>query len=196
MKRLLVNAMLFNVGWLACVLSSRFGAPLAALAVVLPIAVVHLLWTMEASRRRAEILSIVVVATSGVAVDAANLALDVLRFQDSNQITATYLLWMSAFWINFAMLLNVALRWLARMPIVAAVLGAISAPGTYAGGAALGALALGESATRALTAIAIEWLIVLPALSLIARRLNPPVAAPPRGATMPADSAPAGRSGP
>jgi len=191
--RIVINASAFNAGWLACVLASRWGAPLAAIPVVTLVLGLHVVLTPRA-QRAAELRSLGAVAAVGTVVDTGMLAAGVLRFEGS---AATFVLWIAAFWVNFAALLNVSLRWLRRRWLLAAVLGAVGAPGTYLAGEQLGALALHESRVIGLGVIAVEWAVLLPLVSLIgwrltgARREEP--ARTSREATPPGSGEPAGR---
>ena len=64
-----------------------------------------------------------------------------------------------------------SLEWLLpRLPL-AAVLGALAGPLSYSGGARLGALHL--DGTRSLVTIGLCWAVAMPALALLARRLEP-----------------------
>lgn len=189
MRRIIINAAAFNVGWLGCVLASRWGEPLAALPVVGVIVLVHLSWTVRQAWGR-QLASMTCVTALGVGVDTVMLRLGVLGFRGSLPV---YVLWMAAFWANFATLPSVSLRWLAPRWWLAALLGAVSAPGTYLAGARLGALSLGEPVWRSMVVIAAEWAVLLPIIMAIATRLSRADGAPGRasGTTGPDGIAPA-----
>lgn len=195
LHRILINAALFNVGWFGCVLSSRWGEPLVAVPIVGGILAVHLAVVTPRHTRASEALAIAGVAAIGTLFDTLNFLFGILGFAWS---AGVFVPWIACFWINFACTLNTSLRWLARMPIVAGVLAVISAPGTYFFGAKLGALTLHETAWIALAVLAIQWAVMLPAMSLLARRItrrSGPGAAPGthRGSSAVAASGPAGR---
>jgi len=177
--RFVVSGLLFNVGWFACILASRFDVPLAAWGVVGAIAALHLVLT-GARFRRSEALSAVVITALGAGLDTAMLAAGVLRFDGSSEPSVTFVLWIGAFWLNFALLLGVALRWLRGRWWLSVILGAVSAPGTYYAGELLGALeigqVMGDTKRNAMIAIGVEWAIALPVVvaisALCERRLS------------------------
>lgn len=169
LHRIILNAAAFNVGWFACVLSSRWGEPLAAIPIVGAIVAINLFLITPREKRASETIAIASVAAIGTLVDTLNLAFGVLGFAWS---TAVFVPWIACFWLNFACTLNTSLRWLARMPLIAGALGVISAPGTYFFGAKLGALTLHETPWIALAVLAVQWFVMLPAMSLLARRVR------------------------
>lgn len=175
--RFVLSGLLFNAGWLACILASRFGAPLAAWGAVAPILAVHLVMT-GARFRRNEVLSAAVITALGAALDTAMLAAGVLRFEGSSEPTATFVLWIAAFWLNFALLLGVSLRWLRGRWWLSVVLGAVSAPGTYYAGELLGALELGEVRRDAMIAIGVEWAVALPVVVAVSAWLEQRLSSP------------------
>ena len=183
--RIAVNALGFNLGWFGCVLASRWDAPLAAIPVVALVVAVHLTLVARDDRMR-EARAVALIAAIGTVVDSAMLGAGVLAFGGSHALSITFVLWIGAFWVNFACTLGVALRWLRGRPILAAVLGGISAPGTYYAGELLGALTLHDDALVWSLALGIEWAIMLPLISALQARLTRPAAAPgpnPRGNT-------------
>lgn len=81
--------------------------------------------------------------------------------------------WLLSLWPVFAsaMRRGNSLEWLLpRLPL-AAVLGALAGPLSYSGGARLGALHL--DGTHSLVTIGLCWAFAMPALALLARRLEP-----------------------
>jgi len=166
--RIVANASAFNIGWLACILASRWGAPLAAVPAVGIVLLVQLLM-LPRRRRSGAARAILTVTALGTIVDTAMLSAGILRFQDSTLPSLTFVLWIGSFWVNFAALPNVSLVWLRGRPLLAAALGAVSAPGTYLLGERLGALELHASKPLALGVIALEWALLLPVIMWLAR---------------------------
>lgn len=80
-------------------------------------------------------------------------------------------LWMLALWPLFATTLPVSLRALQSRPLIAALVGALFAPLAYSAGRAAGAIALPDT-PRSLAVLAAAWMVVLPALLEICRRLE------------------------
>jgi hypothetical protein len=86
-------------------------------------------------------------------------------------------LWILALWTAFALTFNHSLRWLAKRPAAAALLGAVGGPLAYLSASRLaGAVQLSQPAWRGITALAVGWSV---ALALLAWRAVPAAAAGP-----------------
>ena len=94
--------------------------------------------------------------------DTFLLSTGVFRFAGTNTVTLVFVLWMLALWANLASTLDGCLRWLARWPWLAAVLGAIGGPATYWAGAELGAIEFHENTWLSVIVLAVEWGILMP----------------------------------
>lgn len=183
MKRILANAALFQAGWLAGVLGAANGLwwlGLASLAVVAPLQI-----RLHADARTAIGVGLVV-GVVGAGADIALWGFGVLRLSADAGPAWLFAPWVLGLWINFALTLRVAFRWLEGRPVVCALLGALGGPVTYGAGAKLGAVTLGDSAVASLLIIAGEWALALPlgvwAASRLARRAHadpPPEPNPP-----------------
>jgi len=88
------------------------------------------------------------------------------------QATTLPPLWLLSLWPVFAsaMRRGHSLEWLQSRPLLAAVIGAVVGPLSYAGGGRLGALEL--DGLRSLVTIGACWAFAMPALALLARRLE------------------------
>ncbi|MEM7198819.1 MAG: DUF2878 domain-containing protein [Planctomycetota bacterium] len=171
MIRVLLNVGGFYVGWFGCVLGAAHGRPLTGAATMIAVIALHFALVRD---RRTEAVQLAVITGAGTIIDSGMLLGGAWRFGGASDLTPTYLLWIAALWANFAVALSGSLRWLARWPLLAVVLGAISAPATYYGGAKLGALSLHPEPWRSLLALAIVWAIVLPMAAVwIVRRAAP-----------------------
>jgi hypothetical protein len=72
--------------------------------------------------------------------------------------------WIIVMWVNFALTLNVALRWLHGRYGLAAVLGFVGGPLAYLAGLKLNAAALAAPAPTAYTLIGCTWAVAVPFL--------------------------------
>jgi len=79
--------------------------------------------------------------------------------------------WLVALWGEFAMTLNVTLRWLKRRPLLSAALGAIFGPLSFLGGVRLGAARFASEAA-ALLSLAIEWAVLMPLVMSLSNRFD------------------------
>jgi len=163
MRERVANAVLFQLGWLACVLGGNSLWLLLALAAL----VIHLRWI---SSWAAEGRLILCVAIVGTAVDSVLRYLDVFRFADASPLIP---LWLMLLWALLATTLRHCLAWSARPWWLASGLGAIGgALSYYAGGRLAGVqFPYGEAAT--LVVIGLLWAGLFPLLHLMARRLAP-----------------------
>jgi len=171
MWRIIACGLLFNIGWFGCVLASRFDMPLAALPLVVTIVAAQFSWTSPLSWR-VTALFVACVTIVGASVDTLMLSTGVLAFEGRSAPSVEFVLWIAAFWANFAAVPNVALRWLRGRAWLAGVLGAVSAPGTYLAGAKLGALSIGEPTWRSMLLIGVEWAVLLPLIVVLGSSLE------------------------
>lgn len=162
------NLLWTQLAWFAAVLGAAQGLPtwgaLPAMAV--------LAWHLQlAPRPRTEAALMLLAAGLGSVCDALVLQQGALAYASGQWSAAMPPAWMTALWAVFATSLNVTLRWLHGRPLLAALIGAVAGPLAFLSGARLGAAELLEPG-RALALLALEWAIVLPTLSLWARRLD------------------------
>lgn len=164
--RVLVNIAGFYAAWFACILGAGRGnmwiGPVVVACVVTPQALAH-----PAPRREAA--TIAAVAGSGAVIDIILYSAGLITFEAGAILFA---LWIGSLWMNFAATLSTSLAWLARYPIVAGALGAVSGPGTYALGVALGAIGFHEERWRSVAALAAVWAVALPAALAVMRRMH------------------------
>ena len=163
MRERIANAVLFQLGWLACVLGGNSLWLLLALAAL----VIHLRWISSWAAEGRLILCIVIV---GTAVDSVLRYLDVFRFADASPLIP---LWLMLLWALLATTLRHCLAWSARPWWLASALGAVGGALSYYGGGRLAGVQFpyGEAAT--LIVIGLLWAGLFPLLHLMARRLAP-----------------------
>ena len=165
---LVTNAVLFQLGWFACVLGAARQASWIGLAAVAAIVA----WHVANARERGRELRLLLLATAvGALFETLLVQAGWLRFDSGVWISGVAPFWMIALWANFATTLNVSLRSLRDRRVLTALLGAIGAPLAYFSGSRLGALELTELAP-ALTAVGAGWLLLSPLLFSAARRLD------------------------
>ena len=162
-----VNFVLFQLGWFACVLGAANDHPWLGPAAVVAILVIHFL--VVSRHRRAEGKLVAVAALFGFALDSAFEATDVLRYEGS---VVEWLCppWIVALWLLFATTFDHSLRWLAGRPWLAAAFGAIGGPLSYGAGARLGALSFGDPTWRTVVITSIAWGALMPAAFAVAQR--------------------------
>jgi len=166
--RILVNAVAFQAGWFACVLSAARGWPWAGAGVAVAIVGLHLL---RAARPLEELKLVGIALSIGVVWDSALASLGSLRFTSGVLVDGIAPPWILAMWALFATTLNVSLAWLKCRAVVAAILGAVAGPLSYWAGARLGAVEI-LARVPALLALAIGWAVITPLLAAAARRFD------------------------
>lgn len=168
MTLVVTNAVLYQVGWFACVLGAANGVPWIGLAVVGAVAA----WHIAQARDRGREIRLLLLATGiGVLFETLLVQTGWMRFHAGVWIAGVAPAWMVALWANFATTLNVSLRPLRDRLWAAALLGGVGAPLAYFAGSRLGALELTET-VPALVAIGAGWLLLAPALFVAARRFD------------------------
>jgi hypothetical protein len=165
---LVLNVVLFQLGWFACVLGAAHGWPWLGVWVALGVLAWHLARSVQPAREAALLAGAAVV---GTAFETLLVQTGWLRYGGGSGllIEGTAPMWMVALWALFATTLNVSMRALRPRLVLAALLGAVGGPLAYYGGARLGALEL-VSPGAALAAIGIGWAVLTPLLFTAARR--------------------------
>ena len=165
---LIVNVLLFQAGWFACVLGAAGGMP----ALGLYAAVIVIGWHLFRARHPGPEATLVAVAiAAGLVFETALLHTRSLTFESGVWIAGVAPLWMVALWAMFATTLNVSLRWMRSRPWLAAIFGGVGGPLAYYGGAQLGALEF-LLAGPAIAFIACGWALITPLLLRAAQRMD------------------------
>ncbi|WP_263219586.1 DUF2878 domain-containing protein [Pseudomonas atacamensis] len=163
MRERIANAVLFQLGWLACVLGGNSLWLLLALAAL----VIHLRWISSWAAEGRLILCVVIV---GTAVDSVLRYLDVFRFADASPLIP---LWLMLLWALLATTLRQCLAWSARPWWLASALGAVGGALSYYGGGRLAGVQFPYGDIPTLILIGLLWAVLFPLLHLMARRLAP-----------------------
>ncbi|WP_282386094.1 MULTISPECIES: DUF2878 domain-containing protein [unclassified Pseudomonas] len=163
MRERIANAVLFQLGWLACVLGGNSLWLLLALAAL----VIHLRWISSWAAEGRLILCVVIV---GTAVDSVLRYLDVFRFADASPLIP---LWLMLLWALLATTLRHCLAWSARPWWLASGLGAVGGALSYYGGGRLAGVQFPYGHIPTLILIGLLWAVLFPLLHLMARRLAP-----------------------
>jgi hypothetical protein len=168
MGRTLLNILLFQVGWFACVLSGATQQPWVGALIAISIVSIHLL---RAPLAEAEFKLVLIAVGIGTVWDSLLVWLDWLRYSSGILIPNTAPYWIVLMWGLFATILNVSLRWLRGRWLIAAIAGGLGGPLAYYGGHRLGALEFGDQ-SAALIALAIGWAVITPILMAVATRFD------------------------
>lgn len=164
----LINFLLFQAGWFACVLGAAYDHAMAGAGVALAIVVLHVL---RAAQPQTELALMLLVGVIGTLWDSALMLLGWLNYSSGLLLPYLAPVWMIALWMVFATTLNVSLRWLKTRPMLTIPLGAIGGPLAYYAGHALGAVGMPDM-TLALVAQGVGWGMLTPLLVWLSTRLD------------------------
>jgi len=164
----LLNFVLFQAAWFAGVLGAAHDMPLlGTMAVVAVIA-----WHIVVSARPAAEAKLVAAALAiGALFETFCAQLGQVTFTSGQPEPHLAPYWMVAMWGLLAIALNVTMRWMKRRWLLAAALGAIAGPMSYAAGVRLGAATF-IHATAALTTLAIAWAVLMPTMMWLSDRFD------------------------
>lgn len=137
---LVLNFVVFQVGWIVAVWGAARGYPLAGVVYALGFVIAHH-WRMD-DGRVSELLFVASSALLGYIVDSALVLTDVIVFPAHAQLGWPTTLWMVCLWVMFSMTLRYSLGWLRGRYLLAALLGALGGPLAYWAGSRLGAIEL------------------------------------------------------
>lgn len=150
--KILANAVLFQLCWVACVI----GGDIWALMGLILLAVVHVGWVVERSDLQQEFHLILPVISLGIGFDTLLFHLGWLSFPQHTSFIIPF--WLMALWLAFAATLRHSLAGLLKRYWFAALFGAAGAPWSYFLGSRLGAV---EATPAAFIAISLFWAALL-----------------------------------
>jgi hypothetical protein len=165
----LVNFLLFQLCWFACVVGPVHGQPFLGPGFAAVLAAFSI-WSAQNRSKEALLLNSTCVL--GTLADLIPLHLGAFSFRVPVEVPWGYPLWMSGLWLGFATTFHSSLSWLTRRYVLAALFGFFGGPLAYWAGQTLGAIALGSSVHLSLLAIAVLWALVTPALFYLSAKLQ------------------------
>lgn len=168
MKTSVVNYILFQAGWFACVLGAGNGIPMLGPMVVAIAVLVHL---GQAGQPRREAALILVCAALGLVFDSLLLATGWIGYPNGSWVPGFAPYWIVALWVIFGTTLNLSMSWMHGRSWLAFLMGVIGGPLSYLAGQKLGAINLVDT-IGALSALAIGWGLMMPVLVKLSLRFN------------------------
>ena len=155
LRRTLANAVLFQLGWFACVFSASYPALLGVAVLAL---LGHFVLVGSWAREGKLVVSVLL---AGSALDTFLLQLGVFDFGEERRLLP---LWLALMWALLATTLNHSLAWSAKPWWRASLLGAVGGPAAYYAGSKIADVGLPLGQTFTLALLAIVWAVVLPLL--------------------------------
>jgi hypothetical protein len=168
MRTAVINFLLFQTGWFACVLGGANNMPWLGLIVVSGIIVYHL---GQSKRPLNEVKLILLAVVLGTLWDSLLVSMGWLNYSSGMLMTYLAPYWIIAMWALFSTTLNVSLKWMKGRLLMAAVFGAVGGPMAYYAGYKLGAVAVPDIAV-AMLALGIGWAVMMPLLMFLSDRFN------------------------
>lgn len=165
--RNILNFVMFELGWLACVMLPQAWA----LAIVALFLLLHFLLV---SQHKLDELQFIVIGTlAGSLLDGLWLRTGILA--DTSGAAILTPPWLIALWAIFMTSLNHSLQWLGRNRLIMFLIVPIAGPFAYWSASALDAVTL-PSLLPSLLALALGWLVLFPALLSLRDLLYPRLA--------------------
>jgi len=169
MSLMIQNFLLFQIGWLSCVMGGASSSyHWFGVAVVTAIVAVHLARSYTISN---EIMLIVIATLLGTSWDSALMGAGLLAFNNGVVFDAIIPFWMVPMWALFSTTLNVSMQWMKNRYLLAAVFGAIGGPVAYYAGHRLGAVEFSQVSTSLLV-VGAGWAVMMPLLMHLSTRFN------------------------
>jgi len=164
----LINFVMFQVGWFACVLSAANGLPWAGALAVGLIVVFHI---ATAEHKAHEVQLLVLAMVLGLVFDSLLVSTGWVSYPSGMLVPGLAPYWIVAMWALFATTLNLSMSWLKDSLILASVLGAVFGPLSYLAGQRLGAIVLVDFMSS-MVLLAIIWALVMPILVFASNRFG------------------------
>lgn len=133
----LINAVVFQALWFACVIGGAKGILWPAMLLMLAL----LVWQMADARRHPSDVKLMLLAIIlGLLVDSIWINFGLMEFSDKRPIAWLSPIWIVMMWAGFALTINHSMAWLAAHPLLPALMGIIGGPMAYYAGLKLGAV--------------------------------------------------------
>ncbi len=162
------NFVLFQAGWFALVLSVEQSWAWLAFAFVAASLALHLSWISDNPRRDGLLFAIV--PPLGLLLDTALAHGAVLHYRGAPLLGVLAPGWILAMWAIFATTFHSSMSWMQGRYRIAALLGAVGAPLSYAGAARTSAVAFFEPTWRSVALVALAWGLAMPLFIWISLR--------------------------
>jgi hypothetical protein len=166
--RLVVNFVLFQIGWFACVLGAAKQMPWLGFATVIAIFFWHL---SQAKQAKQELQLLLITLIIGGTFDQIMLNHQLVSYQAHGWTNTIVPVWILALWAEFVTVLNVSLRWMKGRWLISIVFGAIGGPLAYMGAEKLGAVTLNHLPVSYIV-LSLGWAILTPLLLKLSQKFD------------------------
>ena len=162
MKKNIINAILFNLGWFACVTGGDEIALLAGLFIF----TIHFIWINEQPQ---EWLTIFIIVLIGFTIDSIWFYTGIMQNGDQSMLIP---FWLIVLWAIFATTINNSLRWFHDHLVLVALLGLFFGPLAYWMGGNLSNVEIKEPLMQSMLYIGLGWMLMLPTFFILSKRVR------------------------
>lgn len=174
-KSVIINFLLFQLAWFASVIGAAKGMPWFGVGFTTLVVAWHL---YTAKNVKAALTLIIIALIVGAVFDQAMLYYGFIDYQQhgwtaifgesiNNELVPV---WILALWLGFTTALNVSLRWMRGLHVVAILFGAIGGPLAYMAAQKLGAVTL--YGNQSIIALSVGWAVITPVLLMISTKFD------------------------
>lgn len=167
-SRLVVNFVLFEIGWFACIIGAAKQMPWLGVATVFAIVTWHL---TQAKQVEKELQLLLIALVIGGTFDQIMLNHQLISYEAHGWSSMIVPVWILALWAEFVTVLNVSLRWMKGRWLMAVLFGAIGGPLAYIGAEKLGAVTLNHLPISYI-ALSIGWACLTPLLLKLSQKFD------------------------
>jgi Protein of unknown function (DUF2878) len=164
-----LNFLIYQLGWLACVLGAAYQWPWLGVAIAMPLVCMHMMLTTDRPNQARLLFAALCV---GVFVDTLLLILGVYSFPCGTVVDWLPPIWMTVLWIQFATTFRYCLSWMSGRYALCSIAALLGAPLAFIGGERLGAVFLISPRITNLLILGTLWAIALPLLLFISDRIH------------------------
>lgn len=163
----IINFILFQIAWFACVLGAANAMPWLGVAVT----AFSLIWHLyQAKQAKPEALLMLIALIIGASFDQVMLSSNLIEYAHHGWNASIVPVWILALWLGFVTALNVSLRWMHGRKLVAILFGAIGGPLAYWSASKFGAVSL--LSMNSYIALSIGWAVITLVLLRLSARLD------------------------
>jgi hypothetical protein len=164
---MIINVILFQVSWFACVLGAANNLPYMGIIVTAGILAWHLI---QVKAPKTELWLMGITLALGASFDQALLSFNLVTYMHHGWSSSVVPVWILALWLGFSTILNVSLRWMRNQHLVAILFGFVGGPLAYLSAEKLGAVVILSNISY--VTLALGWAIITPLLLFISKRFD------------------------
>jgi hypothetical protein len=164
----IVNLLLYQLGWFACVLGTAWGRQWVGVSIAVALAGTHFYLAKD---RVLQTKLVIAAALIGLVVDTGLLWAGVYRFPQGAVIDGLPPPFMTLLWIQFATTFRYSMRWLSGRYTLSFLFGLLGAPLAFYAGESLGAIMFLSPRLAHYGVLAVGWSVSVPLLVFISDQL-------------------------